>query len=217
MARKLNTKITGIAVLVIIAATWLAGLVIYPLFPDRVASHWDASGEVNGYSSKFWGVFLMPLIMAAMSLLFFIFPRIDPSKKNIESFQEYYSLTWLFIIIFLLYVHLLTVMWNLGYIFNFTTFMIPALSVLFFIMGIVLKKTKRNWFLGIRTPWTLSNDIVWKKTHQLGGKLFKAAAIISFCGIFVQSKFSMLIALIPVVIVSVIVTVYSYFEYKKIT
>jgi uncharacterized membrane protein len=107
-------------------------------------------------------------------------------------------------------------MWNTGSRFNFTTAIVPAMAVLFFCVGAFLKNLKRNWFMGIRTPWTLSSDVVWDKTHQLSGKLFKAAAIISLLGLFFQSNVVIFLIIIPVILAAVISVVYSYLLYRKL-
>lgn len=180
-----------------------------------VASHWNELGAVNGYMPKFWGTFLVPLIMVALSIIFYVIPKIEPNKKNMESFREQYNLMWVGVLIFLLYIYLLTIVWNLGYRFNFTLILIPALAALYYLIGTILEKTKRNYFFGIRTPWTLDSDTVWKKTHILGGKLFKISAVISLVGLLVPNRFSFLWVLIPVITASIVVTVYSYLVAKK--
>ena len=92
--------------------------------------------------------------------------------------------------------------------------MVPAFSALFYLAGVMLSKAKRNWFIGIRTPWTLSSDRVWDKTHRLGAKLFKASAIIGLFGIvFINYAFVLMIA--PVLASAVISIVYSYMEYNR--
>ena len=91
-----------------------------------------------------------------------------------------------------------------------------ALGLLFFYAGILCENAKRNWFVGIRTPWTLSNDRVWDRTHQIGGKLFKLAGVITFLGVFFQN-YAVFFILAPVLVVTVYTVVYSYVEYQKET
>ena len=89
--------------------------------------------------------------------------------------------------------------------------MMPALGILFYYCGVLIENAKRNWFIGIRTPWTLSSDSVWEKTHKIGGKLFKIAGIIALFGIFFPN-YTFLFVLIPVVSVAIYTAAYSYFE-----
>jgi len=210
----MNNKKTNLIIISIIVLSFLSALYLYPQLPDRVASHWNAQGQIDGYMPKFWGVFLMPAITLAIFLLFLLIPIIDPLKKNIDKFRNYFNWLIILIVVFLLYVYSLTVFWNLGYRFNMTLFMTPAIGLLFFYIGVILKHAERNWFIGIRTPWTLSSDIVWKKTHQLGAKLFKVAGIIAILGIFFAEN-ALWFTIIPVIAFSLFLLVYSYFEHKK--
>lgn len=203
-----------IIILAAIFISFAVGLWAYPQLPDIVASHWNENGEVNGYMSKFWGIFLMPIVSLAMFLLFLLIPKIDPLKANIEKFRGYYNSFIALIILFLFYVYLLTIAWNFGYRFNMAYLMVPALAVLFYWSGTLIEKSKRNWFIGIRTPWTISNDVVWEKTHKLGGKLFKAAAILSLLGLFFGSL-SFWFTILPIMAFSIYLLFYSYFEYQK--
>ena len=117
-------------------------------------------------------------------------------------------------LIFLLYIYLLTILWNLGLWFNMVQLLAPALGVLFYFCGVLIGKAKRNWFIGIRTPWTLSNEKVWDKTHLIGGRLFKAAGLVALLGVLFQN-YAILFVLIPVILVSLFTIVYSYFAYQK--
>ncbi len=209
-------KVTNIILLLLIAIALVVGVIFYPQLPDQVASHWNAAGEVNGYMTKFWGVFFLPILLAGLFLIYWIVPRIDPQKSNIQSFRKYYNYFWIVGFLFLLYIFGLQIAWNLGTRFNFSTAIIPAMVVLWYFVGIVIEKSKRNWFVGIRTPWTLSSDVVWEKTHKLGGKLFKLAALISLLGLLFPSGIAMLLIIAPVVIIAIITIVYSYVEYRKL-
>lgn len=182
--------------------------------PEKIASHWNAQGKVDGYMSKFWGLFLMPIISIALFLLFILIPKIDPLKKNIEKFRKYFDMFIVLVFIFLFYIYLLTIFWNIGIKFNMTLALVPALGILYFAVGIVTENAKRNWFIGIRTPRTLSNDVVWNKTHKIGGKLFKIAGVIAFSGLFFPN-YAIFLIIVPVIFVAFYTIIYSYFEYKK--
>jgi uncharacterized membrane protein len=164
--------------------------------------------------SKFWGIFLMPLLSIALFLLFIYLPKLDPLKKNYKSFSNYYDSFILVMIVFLFYAYLLTILWNFGFNFNMSLALIPALGFLFFYIGIILKKLKRNWFIGIKTPWTVSSDKVWEKTHKLGSTLFKISGIITIIGVFFPS-YIIWFTLLPVIFSSVWLIIYSYLEYRK--
>lgn len=201
-------------VFVIIGLSFIISIWLYPQMPDRMASHWNAKGEVDGYMSKFWGLFLMPIVSVGLLLLFIVIPKIDPLKRNIQKFMSYYEGFILLFVVFFFYIHLLTLFWSLGYTFDMTQMIIPAMGFLFIYIGFLVEKTKRNWFIGIKTPWTLSNEKVWDKTHKLGGKLFKAVGIIALFGM-VFPDYAIWLILIPVFAVVGYTVAYSYFEYQK--
>jgi uncharacterized membrane protein len=206
-------KKTIILASIIILLSFIVGIFLYSSMPEKMASHWDLNNEVNGYMSKFLGLFIMPMFSLILFLLFLFLPKIDPMRKNIKKFQKYYDIFILIIIIFFFYMHLMTILWNFGLNFNMSLVLIPSLAILFFYCGILIEKSKRNWFIGIRTPWTLASDEVWHKTHQLGGKLFKISALILLFGLIFKN-YAFLFILVPIVLSSVYLTVYSYFQYR---
>lgn len=212
----MKTYTTSIIVLILIAAAVIAGALLWNRLPDPMASHWDVNDQVNGYISKFWGVFLMPLMAFGFLLLFLAVPNIDPLKANIAQFRDIFNLFIVFITVFLLYVHALSLAWNLGYRdFKFSTAMLPFIGVLFFFIGYMLRKAKRNFFIGIRTPWTLSSDTVWDKTHQLGSILFMLSGAIAFLGSFFGGAAAFLLLLVPLIGSTLFLIIYSYILYRN--
>src|SRR5215211_4365051 len=143
--KRMNTRTTTIVVLLMIATATIAGIVFWNQLPDSMASHWGLNDEVNGYMSKFWGVFLMPLITLGTMLLFLVIPAIDPLKVNIAQFRDVFNLFITLIVAFMLYVYALSLRWNLGYTdFGMSKAMLPAMGILFFFIGYMLRKAKRN-------------------------------------------------------------------------
>ncbi|MBP9758786.1 SdpI family protein [Candidatus Dojkabacteria bacterium] len=192
----------------------LIGIGLYNQMPDLVASHWDIDGKVNGYMSKFWGVFIMPIISSILLVILLLVPKLDPLNKNIAEFKNYYYKFILVLVAFLFYLYLITLAWNLGYEFNMNRYIAPAFGILFYFLGVLLENSKQNWFIGIRTPCTLSNEKVWDKTHKLGGKVFKFGALLISLGIFLPNLFFafMLVATLVFIIFSF---GYSYYLYTK--
>jgi uncharacterized membrane protein len=167
---------------------------------------------------KVWGVFLMPLITLGMLVLFLIVPSIDPLKANIAKFRESFNLFIVLIIAFMLYIHGLTLAWSLGYQdFKMSAAMLPFMGVLFIAVGFMLRKAKRNFFIGIRTPWTLSSDSVWDKTHQLGAILFMASGALAIIGGFFGGMTAFWMIFAPLIGSSLFLVIYSYFLYRQET
>ena len=202
-----------LASLFIIIVSFVIAFILYPQMPENMASHWGLNGEVNGYMPKFWGLFIMPILSLGMFFLFLLIPKLDPKEKNIRKFQKYYNVFIFVIFLFLFYLNLLTIFWNLNYRFNFITAIVPPFAILFFFVGLLLKNTRPNWFIGIRTPWTLENEEVWLKTHKLGGLLFQICGAISLLGLLFQ-PIAFYLVIIPVLLVTFITVLYSYLIYK---
>jgi uncharacterized membrane protein len=210
----MSTKNASIAALAIIVLSVVIGIYLYPQFPETVTSHWNSMGNPNGTIPKFWGLFLMPVISLVLFLLFIFVPKIDPKKQNIDMFRGHYNNFIVGIMAFLFYVHVLSILYNLGYYLNIVQFMAPAFALLFYYASVLVGRAKRNWFIGIRTPWTLESESVWDKTHELGSKLFKAVAVLSLLGV-VFPYAAVYLILIPIIVTALYLIVFSYFEYKK--
>jgi uncharacterized membrane protein len=200
----MTTKTTFVISIILIVMATIAGLLLWNQLPDQMASHWNANDQVDGTMSKFWGVFLMPFITLGMLVLFLVIPSIDPLKANIAEFRESFNLFIVLIIAFMLYVYGLTLAWSLGYqAFNMSKAMLPFMGVLFFI--------------GIRTPWTLSSDSVWDKTHQLGSILFMMSGAFAIAGGFIGGMAAFWLMFIPLIGSTVFLVIYSYVLYRNET
>jgi uncharacterized membrane protein len=197
-----------------VVLSFAVSIYFYSALPDSMASHWGINGQVNGYMPKLLGAFLMPVILAAMAILFFAIPRIDPLRANIDKFRGHYYGFIVVICAFMLLLHLQVLLWSLGLRISPSSTLPLAMGALFYYMGVLVENAKRNWFIGIRTPWTLSSDSVWDKTHKLGGKLFKVAGIIALLGVL-SPPFSFWLVIVPVISVAFYTMLYSYLEYSK--
>ncbi len=212
------TRTTIILALILISLAALAGILLWNQLPDPMASHWGVNDQVNGTLSKTWGVFLMPVMALGLFLLFLLLPAIDPLKANIAKFRGSFNLFILFILLFLVYVYGLSLAWNLGLTWiKMSQSLLPAVGLLFILVGLLLRKAKRNFFIGIRTPWTLSSDRVWDETHRLGSVLFIALGILDLFGAFLGGMLAFALMIIPLTLLALFLVVYSYVLYQKET
>ena len=202
--------------LVLLISFYIIALVFYPQMPASMASHWDSSGTVDGFTSRFLGLFLLPLIATALTALFLAIPVIDPLKANIAKFRLYFDWFIVLFLVFFEYLYILTIMWNKNVTFDFNQALLPAMGVLFIFIGIMISNAKRNYMIGIRTPWTLANDEVWNRTHLLGGKLFIAAGVLAALGA-IWPKYAMVFVLAPILTVTLVTVIYSYIIYQEVT
>lgn len=214
----MSTRTTTIVVLLMIAAATLAGLLLWNRLPDQIPSHWNFQDQVDGYMPKFWGVFMLPLITLGMLVLFLVIPSIDPLKANIAQFQEAFNLFILLIVGFMLYLYGLTLAWSLGYDdFKMSGALLPAIGLLFVFIGFMMRQAKRNFFIGIRTPWTLSSDTVWNETHRVGAVLFMISGALAFIGGFFGGMTAFWMMFTPIMGSTLFLLVYSYILYRRET
>lgn len=207
-------KKTVLLSIALIAGTLALNIYLSASLPERMASHWNIDGEVDGYMDKGLGLFFLPALGALLLAVFLIIPKIDPLGRNIKEFMRYYQGMIIVMLGFISYLNFTILAWNLGSRFSMMQALSPAFGGLFYYLGILISNAKRNWSIGIRTPWTLSSESVWEKTHKIGGKLFKASGAIALLGIvFPEQAIWLVVA--PVLAVSAYLFVYSYLEYRK--
>src|ERR1700690_1355546 len=212
----MSTRKTVVIVLALVLVSTLAGALHWNQLPNSMASHWDINDQVNGTMPKFWGVFLMPFISLGLFLLFLLIPVIDPLKANIAKFRDLFNLFIVFMTLFLMYVYGLSLAWNLGFTqFKMSESLLPAIGFFFILIGYMLRRAKRNFFIGIRTPWTLSSDKVWDETHRVGSWLFIASGVIAFIGAFFGGMIAFWFIFVPLIAATVFLIVYSYVLYQR--
>jgi len=211
-----SKKVSAILPVVLILVSFVLAFYFYSkITGNLIATHWGANGQANGYSSKFFGLFFMPILSIIMLIMFLVLPKIDPYKKNFSEFKNYFQNFINIVFVFLFYLYCLTLFWNLNFRFNMIQFLSPAFTLLFYYAGVLMSHAKRNWFIGIRTPWTMSSPKVWHKTHLLGSKLFKLFSLFILLSLpFPQ--FALFFILVPILLITFFIFVYSYFEYRKL-
>jgi uncharacterized membrane protein len=212
----MSTRKTIVMVLVLLLVTTLAGVLHWNGLPDPMASHWDIHDQVNGTIPKFWGVFLTPLISLGLFLIFLLIPAIDPLKANIAKFRGAFNMFMAFMTLFLMYVQGLTLAWNLGFThFKMSASLLPAMGLLFILIGYMMRKAKRNFFIGIRTPWTLSSDKVWDETHRVGSWMFMGSGVLAILGSFFGGMTAFWFLFIPLIGSAIFLVIYSYVLYQR--
>jgi len=213
----MSTRLTISITIVLLAVFLVVGLAAWKFLPDPMASHWNVNDQVDNTMPKFWGVFLMPILAVGMFVLFLVIPHIDPLKANIAQFRQAFNLFIVLILLFLGYIWILSIAWNLGYTnFRMSSAMLPALGILFLFIGWLFRRAKRNFFIGIRTPWTLSSETVWDKTHQLGSILFMISGILALIG-SLFGKNAIWFVMLPLLGSALFLVVYSYVLYQRET
>ena len=210
----MSTRTTLIVTILLSLGLALAGTLLAPRMTQPYAIHWNAQGEADGAGGAFEALYLLPVMILGTAALILALPRLDPMRTARLNYPMLNSFV-LLMALFLAYLHGLTLAWNLGYRFNMNQLLTPAMGLMFLYIGVLIEKAQPNWFVGIRTPWTLSNTQVWEKTHQLGGKLFKLSGLLALLGIVFPAA-AIWLLLIPVLLASVVTILYSYLVFRKI-
>lgn len=210
----MKTKQVLIWTLILVISVIVLGVGLSPQFSDPMAVHWNAQGEADGYGSRFMGIWFLPLITIGLSLLLLGIPAIDPLRKNIEKFRKEYNLFIFLFVIFFAYLQVISLLYNLGWQFNLLALLTPAFGGFFYYIGVMLAKAKRNYFIGIRTPWTLAHEDVWNETHRVGAMGFKISGVLTIFGV-VFPNYAIWFMMIPLLLVAFGTIVYSYFVYRK--
>ena len=201
--------------LLVIAVAFVASAAVYQDLPARMPTHWNVSGEVDGWSSRPWGAFMIPGMLLVMLAAFYLLPRIDPRGSNYAKFRGTYEIVIFAIMAFMLGVHFIVLAASLGRDISVDRVMPVGVGILFMVIGNLLPRMRPNWFIGVRTPWTLSSDRVWDRTHRFGGWLFVAAGELILLSGLVAPQLAYAVLIGSVVAVSVGLLAYSYIIWKR--
>lgn len=181
----------------------------------KLPVHWNINGEPNQYAGKFLGLFMMPIVVMVVILLVTFLPRIEPRKKNINLSMKAYNLIIISIILVFATLHIVMIMNALGKSLSIGKIVPALIGVLFIVIGNYMGKIRSNFMLGIKTPWTLSSELSWNKTHRLGGRLFILSGFLIIISSFMLSGTARMIILLISVFGTVIISfIYSYLIWK---
>ncbi|HMK89911.1 MAG TPA: SdpI family protein [Methylocystis sp.] len=198
----------------LVVTAFAVSLIFYDSFPERVPMHWNADGVADRTVAKPWGPFVSPLVMAGMLALFLVLPRISPRGYEIEPFRRSYDILQLGLIAFIFLVNLVVLLNALGFPIPMSRLLPVGLGLLFALIGNFLGKVTVNFFVGIRTPWTLADPEVWLRTHRFAGRLFVAVGLgMAVCGLLGVASHWLLAAAL---LLCVAPAAYSYVVYSRL-
>ena len=203
--------------LILIAAMFAVGAVVYPQLPARIPMHWGPSGQIDGWgTTSFLTVFFAPLMTLGIYLLMWFVPYLDPQRANLIRSKQVYSIA----------LELLAGMMTIVFVgqlyaaFNnslpMASIVEVATGVMLVVIGNYMGRVKRNWTMGVRTRWTLSDDTVWAKTNRLGGRMFIVAGLLAIVGAFLPPLVSVTMILVPLFVILPVVYVYSMNLYRQL-
>ena len=196
--------------LIVAMATWG-----WNTLPDKMPVHWNMAGQVDRYGGKFEGVLLMPLIALGLYVLLLVLPRLDPGHANYAQFAGVYNVIRFATLATLTTVYGTMLLAGGGYDIEVSTVISLATGIMFIVLGGSMGKIRPNWFVGIRTPWTLSSKVSWIQTHRAGGWLFLiigSAQIVG--GLFLPPSVAIGLMLCLVLGGSLGLWIYSYYAWR---
>jgi uncharacterized membrane protein len=197
------------------AAMWAFALAVYTRLPQRIPSHWNLQGEVDGWIDKPWGPFLQPWIATVMLGALWVLPRLDPRRGNVERSAEDRHLIINLLIVFFAVVQVATLSHALGWPVQVDRVLLAAIGLLLVGVGNYLPRIRSNWFMGIRTPWTMDNERVWRATHRVGGRTFVAAGLVTALAALLPDAARMWVVGCAIVVAVVVPLAYSYVAYRR--
>lgn len=201
--------------MLILAAPIVLIAIYWNSIPDTIPTHWNFSGKVNGYSSKAFGVLLLPILNIGIALLLNFLPRLDPKKQIGFSMKPIKALR-LAVTAFISILAIVMLAVALGKPVDMALTPGILLPLLFLVIGNYMPQTRPNYFVGVRTPWTLEDPENWRLTHALTGKLWVAASILVLLLELVSPTSWLQYILMPYIIILIVIPLaYSYLIFRK--
>lgn len=202
--------------LCIVSAMLITGWLLFDKLPDQIPSHWNIEGQVDSYTDKGTAIYLFPGITLAIALLFPLLSRIDPRKEKYVLFRRPWLILQTAFVLFFAYMYFVTIYLTFHPEQSIERFIFIGIGVLFVVIGNYLGKVRQNYFIGIRTPWTLDNEEVWNKTQRIGGWAFLLIGLaVLIDAFFLWNLFAVM--MIGTGVAILIPIFYSYFIHKKLT
>ncbi|MDQ6717612.1 MAG: SdpI family protein, partial [Gemmatimonadota bacterium] len=202
---------------VIVAVATAASLAVFSRLPESMPTHWGGNGQVNGSSPRLFGAFIIPAILLLTAIMMRALPAIDPRRENYQKFVGAFDAIFISTMLLLLILHIAMLAVGLGYPVAMGRIAPVGVGLLLMVLGNVMPQARPNWFIGVRTPWTLSSDRVWERTHRLAGYVFVMAgfilAIIGLIG--ARSGPIMLAPAFVIGAAALSLVVYSYVEWRR--
>lgn len=206
----------GWYVTVLLVGAAAASAIAYARLPARVALHWNVAGQPDKFGPPLVLALTLPLVMAGIVLLARILPAIDPLRANYDKFLPTYRFVFALVLTLLLGFHLMALALALGEPVPIARLSPASIALLFILLGNVLPRARRNWMFGIRTPWTLSSDRVWARTHRVGGYVMTTAGIVMLISLFVVRGTSSIV-IVPAIAIAAgaVCVIYSYAAWRQ--
>lgn len=210
----MRTRTAVAASLLVWLGTLLLSAVLWAWLPDRVPIHWNIHGQPDGFVGRLAGALLAPGMLFATIALMLALPAMSPKSFRIEPFRNAYNFVMVLLSALFGYIHLVSLWAAINPGMDSGRLLIGGMLLVFALLGNVMGKVKRNFWMGFRTPWTLSSDAVWTSTHRLGARLVVATSVLGFALLILGAPFWLVFSLVMVGFLYPVL--YSFLEYKRL-
>lgn len=193
---------------------FLGSFVWYPKLPQMIPMHWNVLGEIDNYWPKQSGVLFLPVLTLIMYVSFLFIPKLDPKKEKYHLFSKEWEIIQTAIVGFMAYIQFVIIYLSLNPLVSILPLMFIGLGTLFILIGNYMSKIRQNYFIGVKTPWTLASEDNWNKTHRFASWTFVMAGIITLAEAYFL-WFSPVIIFSCIMLASFSPIIYSFLLYKK--
>lgn len=208
MSRKWIAPLVALLMAVAVVVAWGS-------LPELVPTHWGPSGEADGWGSRS-SLFILPAVALGLWALFWLLLRLGPRHENLERSRETWWLVANCSVLMLAVVHFAQLAAGLGWRVDVARLVMVASCFLIIAIGNYLPRLKPNWWMGIRTPWTLESDEVWRETHRTGGRWMVIGGILAVPAVFLPAPTNLHVFMAILVGVSLAAVIYSYVLWRRL-
>lgn len=200
-------------------AMFAASAILYPSMPDQVPTHWNIHGQVDGFGHKSWALFLMPGVLALMLGFFALLPWLSPRNFEVDTFRQTYLFVMAAVVGLFAYIHVVTLAMGWRHVHgepqaDMGRALLGGVFLFFTAIGNVMGKVRRNFYIGVRTPWTIASDRVWNDTHRLAAWTMVGGGAVGF--LIAVAGLPMALALGILIAALLVPAVYSFVHYKRL-
>lgn len=196
-------------------AALLFSAAVFDRLPEQIPTHFNIRGEPDDWTARPWAAFMMPLFGLLLLGVFYVLPKISPRRTNLDRFEDTYWLIANATVGLVCALHVLVLGRALGWPIDISSAVLLGVGVMFMIIGNVLPRTRSNWWIGIRTPWTMESDNVWRATHRLAGKTFMIGGAVTVIGALLPENVRPWVAIGGLAVGGFIPVIYSYLYWRR--
>lgn len=198
----------------IVIVSFVTTIFYYPILPMQIPMHWNIHGTIDSYMQKNVGAFLLPILMLLMLVTFQLIPSFDPNKKKYQLFEHEWNIIQTGFLLFFLSVQYIVLYAAMHPKTNIMPYMFGGLGILFVLLGNYMSKIRQNYFIGVKTPWSLADEDNWNKTHRFASWCFVGAGLLTLTEAIVLWLPAFII-FIGIIIASFLPILYSFLLYQK--